>query len=146
MQRTADRILGGVMGALSLLCLIGSYQLWDGWAGPGTVPLTVGIILLFLAIGFWVFPSKGQVDISFLEKRVMIHMGVTLASFALYIALIGWVGYPLATWLLLITLVKSMKRGSFYKTIIWTGLVSFGTYIIFKTYLTMPLPAGFIGI
>ncbi len=146
MRGTADRILGTVMGALSLLCLIGSYQLWEGWAGPGTMPLIVGIILLFLAIGFWVFPSKDEGVIFSFEKGMMVHMGVTLGSFALYILLIGWVGYPLATWLLLIVLVRSMKRGSIYKTLIWTGMVSVGTYIIFKSYLSMPLPAGFIGI
>jgi hypothetical protein len=146
MNRITDRILAGIMGALSLICLIGTYQLWDGWDGPGTMPLIVGIIFLFLTIGFWVFPSKDQADNLFLEKRMMIHMGVTLASFAVYILLIGWLGYPLATWLLLIALVRSMKRGSIYKTLIWTGMVSIGTYIIFKTYLAMPLPGGFIGI
>jgi hypothetical protein len=146
MQGMTDRILGGVVGVLSLICFIGAYQLWDGWAGPGTLPLIVGTIFLFLAVGFWVFPSKDQAPIFSFERRMMAHMGVTLGSFAAYILFIEWLGYPLATWLLLLVLVRSMKRGSIYKILIWTGMVSVGTYIIFKTYLAMPLPAGFIGL
>ncbi len=145
MGKAVDRILGGIMGVLSLLCLTGSYQLWEGWAGPGTMPLIVGTILLFLAVGFWVFPSRDPVKILPSEKKMLIPMGVTLGSFALYILLVGRLGYPLATWLLLTVLVRSMKSGSLYKTFLWTGIVAVGSYIVFKFYLSMSLPAGFIG-
>ena len=146
MRWIADRILGGVMCGLSLLCFIVSRQVWSGWDGPGTMPLIVGIVLLSLALGFWLFPTKDLTDFRSIETRMLGHIGITLASFALYIAFMRWLGYPLATWLLLFTVARSMKRSPIYRTLIWSGMVSIGSYIVFKIYLAMSLPSGFMGI
>ena len=146
MKGSADFILGGLMLSLSLLCFFVAHRLWNGWDGPGTMPLIVGTILLFLALGFWVFPSRDRMDFPLFNKRAALPMFVTLGSFALFILFVKSIGYPLCSWLLLLTLVESMKRGALSKTIIWTGMVSVGSYILFKVYLAMPLPAGFMGI
>ena len=146
MRGFADFILGGLMLSLSLLCLFVAHRLWNGWDGPGTMPLIVGTILLFLALGFWVVPSKDRMDFPLFKKRMALPMFVTLGSFALFIIFVKWIGYPLSSWLLLFTLVESMKRGALFKTAIWTGMVSVCSYILFKIYLAMPLPAGFMGI
>jgi len=146
MKQTADRIISSFMAVLSIICFTESYRLWNGWDGPGTLPLMVGCIFLFLTAGFLVFPSEDKTENLLPGKKMVRHIGITVGSFALYLVFIKWLGYPLATWFLLGTVVISMTRGFSWTTIIWTGLVSLSTYIILKFYLTMPLPPGFIGI
>lgn len=146
MMQTADRIISSFMAILSIICFIESYRLWNGWDGPGTLPLMVGGIFLFLTVGFLVFPSRGETGNLLPGKKMLKHAGITVGAFALYLVFIKWLGYPLATWFLMATIVKSITQGLSWITITWTGLVSLITYIILKFYLAMPLPPGFIGI
>jgi hypothetical protein len=146
MKHAADKIIISFMSALSLLSFIESYRLWSGWDGPGTLPLIMGFVFLSLILGFLVFPSKEKVEEILPPRKLLKHMAITVGAFALYLLLIKWLGYPLATWILLFVIVKSMTAGFSWVTVVWTGLVSFGTYYVLKFYLAMPLPSGFIGL
>jgi hypothetical protein len=106
----------------------------------------VGCIFLFLTVCLLVFPSGDGTENLLPGGKTVKHMGITVGAFALYLVFIKWLGYPLATWFLLVTVVKSMTHGFSWVTIIWTGIVSLSTYIVLKFYLAMPLPPGFIGI
>ena len=146
MKQAADRLISSFMAVLSIICFAESYRLWNGWDGPGILPLMIACIFLFLTVCFLIFPSEDTSENLLPSKKMIKHMGITVGAFALYLALIKWLGYPLATWFLLVTIVRSMTHSFSWTTIIWTGLVSVSTYIILKFYLAMPLPSGFIGI
>jgi hypothetical protein len=146
MKPVADQIISGFMSVLSILSFIESYRLWNGWDGPGTLPLIMGFIFLILTLGFLIFPSQDKVEEILPSKKTLKHMGITVGAFSLYLVSINWLGYPLATWILLFIIVKSMTTGFSWVTVVWTGLVSFSTYFVLKFYLAMPLPSGFIGI
>jgi len=141
-----DRILGGVMGGLGLLCLFEAYRIWNGWEGTGTMALIVGGILIVISIIFLLFPSRETTSIQWPSKKEMLSIGVIGGSFALYISLMEWLGYTLTTWLFMAAVTKYISNRRISIILIWTGAVAVGTYIIFKKYLLMYLPAGFIGI
>jgi len=144
MKRT-DRILGGVTAFFTLLCSLEAYRVWKGWDGPGTMALIVGGIFAVISAIFFLFPSR-EIAARWPSRKELIRMGVIGGSFALYINFMEWVGYLLGTWLFLAFITKYISPSRLSVILIWTGALAIGTYIIFKKYLFMYLPAGFIGI
>ncbi len=146
-----DRILGIFLSGLGILCLTETYQIWNGWGGLGSMPLIVGGILIILSVMFQVFPSPKDSQVKWPDKKEIYNVGVISGSFALYVILMGWLGFPLATWILLAALIRHIsprqKHPLFFWTItlIWTGGTAVGIYLIFK-HLSVPLPAGLLGI
>jgi len=145
-MRYTNKILGGVMGGFGLLCFFEAYRIWNGWEGTGTMALIVGGIFIVISIIFLLFPSRETTSIQWPGRKEMLSIGVIGGSFALYITSMKWVGYPISTWLFLAVVTKYNSPSRISTTLIWTGAVAVGTYIIFKKYLLMYLPAGFIGI
>lgn len=138
-------ILGGVTAFFALLCALEAYKVWKGWDGPGTMVLIVGGIFAIISVIFFLFPSR-ETATKWPDRKELIRMGVIGGSFALYINFMEWVGYLLGTWLFLAVIAKYISPSRLSVILIWTGAVAIGTYIIFKKYLFMYLPAGFIGI
>jgi hypothetical protein len=149
-MKSADHILGVVMGILGIYCFYESYRVWSGWSGSGTMILVIGILFGVVSVLLQLFPSSGSTALVWPERRSIGRIGIMATLFGLYIGLMKWLGYPLATWLFLAavtksTVTKSMSKSRIFTTLIWTGLTAVGTYLIFKRYLAMPLPSGFIG-
>lgn len=145
-MRFADRILGGVIGLLGLFCLIEAYRIWNGWEGTGTMPLIVGGISIFLSVIFLVFPSHETTPVRWPNKKEMFSIGMIGGSFAFYISIMNWVGYPISTWFFLAFVARYISSNRTSVILLWTGVAAVGSYIIFKKFLDMYLPVGFIGI
>ena len=144
-MRFSDRILGGVMGVLGLCCFIESRRIWNGWDGTGTMPLILGVVSIFLSAKFLLFPSHETATIKWPSKKEMFNIGVIGASFAFYISIMNRVGYPISTWLFLAAVARYISPNRTSIILLWTGVVAVGTYILFKKFLDMYLPVGFIG-
>lgn len=149
----ADRILGAVLGGLGIICIAESYRIWSGWTGTGVMPFIVGSILLILSGILLVFPSPKGRPIKWPSEKEMFHVGIISGSFALYIALMDYLGYALSTWILLAALTIYISTSQKHPTLswisitmVWTGAFALSTYIIFKKYLSVYLPAGFTGV
>jgi hypothetical protein len=142
----ADRVLGVFMGVMGLICFFEASSLWSGLEGPGTMVVIVGVICIFTSIVFLFFPSRENKSMKLPNKKEISSMGVVGGSFALYIYFMDWVGYALGTWLFLAAVAKYISPTRLHIILIWTGAVAIATYIIFKKYLFLPLPAGFVGI
>ncbi|MFH1336808.1 MAG: tripartite tricarboxylate transporter TctB family protein, partial [Candidatus Zixiibacteriota bacterium] len=142
-MRIADSLFGGLMGILGLLCLFEIHKVWTGWDGPGLMLLIMGSICIIISVLFIGFPGEGRVE--WYSKGEVFRIGVVSVSFALYIAVLEWIGYPLATWSLLTVVTKFTSHRRIWGIMIWTGAVGVGTYVLFKKYLALPLPEGFIG-
>jgi hypothetical protein len=140
-----DRILGGIIGVAGIICLIDAHRIWNGWAGTGTMALLVGGFLILLSIISVVFTSGESGPINWFCKKEMLNIVFVSGAFALYIICMKWIGYVISTWIFLTMVTKYISQGRIYTILIWTGAVALGTYIIFKRYLQLYLPAGFWG-
>lgn len=141
-----DRYLGGILGILGLVCLNEAREVWSGWDGTGLMLLLVGGILLVLMFAYVFFPSRSGVQVKWFNKGETLQIAVVAASFALYVALMNQLGYVFSTWLFLAGITGYISPRRFSITLIWTGAVAIGTYIIFKHYLGMYLPVGLMRI
>ena len=140
----ADRLLGGFFGILGLLHFFEAYHLWSGWDGAGLMPLIVGILYLFLTGAFLVFPSRVPSATTWFAKKELRHIAVLAGSYILYVSLMNLLGYALSTWIFLAAITKYISGKRVWIISVWTGLVAIGTNFIFKKYLGMYLPMGFI--
>ena len=145
-MKSADRIIGLVMAGFGLLCLIEAYRIWNGWDGTGTMALIVAGIFIALSIIFLAFPSHEKTSIQWPNKQEWLSIGFIGGPFALYIIFMNWLGYAISTWLFLAVVAKYISPTRITIIWIWTGAVAIGTYIVFKKYLMMYLPGGFLGI
>ena len=144
-MKSVDRIIGMFMGILGLLCFIEAYRRWNGWEGTGLMLLIVGGILIILSVTYIVFPNREAKSIKRPSKNEIHSVMFVGALFFFYFNFMEWIGYPLATWAFLATITKYISPNSRISNIlIWTGSVAVGTYIIFKKFLFMYLPAGFM--
>ncbi len=145
-MRSVDRVIGGIAGVLGLLCLFEAHRLWMGWQGAGTIPLFLGVVFILSSVGFFLIPSQETGTIQWLNKKETVPIAIIGGSFAIYISIMDWVGYPISTWLFLAVVEKYIFRGRILFVLIWTGVLTIGTYVVFKVYLGAYFPSGFIGI
>lgn len=141
-----DRIIGIIVGLLSVLCFWEARRVWNGWDGTGVMVLLTAGFFFILMIIFLVFPDRRIQSIRWFSKREMLHMGTLSGAFALYIFFMDKLGYLLSTWLFLAGVTRYISPGKISTLLLWTGLLSLVTYIIFKKYLGMYLPVGVIDI
>jgi hypothetical protein len=145
-MRFADRVIGGVMGILGLVCLIEAHRLWRGWRGPGTMPLLVGGLYIFLFVMFLLFPSRDTKPIQWPRGRELFSVSYIGGCFAGWFIIMKWVGYPISTWIFLSVVAKYISPGRIWAILLWMGALTVASYIIFKGFLNMYLPTGFMGI
>jgi len=144
----ADRILGILLLLLASACLAEGIRVWDGMWGTGFLPVTMGFIFGLLALGFLFsrssrpessripWPAKGN-------RKKIAFIYLSLMSYTL---LVPWMGYFIGTTLFLIGLVRAMGRVRWGYGLFFSLVTSSCTYLIFKVWLKMPLPGGFLGV
>lgn len=145
-MKFVDRIIGLVMAGFGLLCLTEAYRIWNGWDGTGTMVLLVGGIFSVLSAIYLLFPSPDTTSIQWPSRKEWLSIGLIGGPFALYLTFMNWLGYMISTWLFLAIVAKYISPTRISVILIWTGAVAIGTYIVFKKYLMMYLPGGFLGI
>ena len=144
----ADRILGILLLLLGLACLVEGIRVWDGMEGTGFMPVIMAVVLGALSLGILVSRSPGRESplIAWPAKGNRQKIAFIYLSLVLYTLLVPWVGYLIGTPLLLIALVRAMGRIRWGHGLIFSLVTSSCTYFIFKVWLKMPLPAGFLGV
>ena len=112
------------------------------------MPALVGVIFALLSTGLLLSKPQNKENevISWPQKRGWQQIGVIFASLVLYALLLPWIGYLLATALFLTGLLRAMGKVRWRSGLIFGAVVSASTHVIFKIWLNMPLPAGFLGI
>ena len=143
-MRLVDIIFGSVMAVLGASCFIEAHRVWNGWGGTGTMPVIVGTIFALLSVLILATPSRVFSEIPSIHGKEIFSVLFIAGSFALYIFIMGWIGYFLSTWLFLAVVTKYMSRGRLAIIIIWTGVVAIITDIVFREYLGLYLPRGLI--
>jgi hypothetical protein len=146
-MRKSDRILGWVLLGLALFSLGEGWRTWDKIGGTGFMPVIIGIIFSLLGLGLLFSRSHPEKNESIFgtEQTGWRRVGLTCITFALYILTIQSVGYALGTIVFLTILFKIMGVIRWRTGFIFGIVASASTYVIFKIWLSMPLPAGFWG-
>jgi hypothetical protein len=143
----ADRILGGVLLLLALISLGEGLRTWDKIGGTGFMPAIIGSIfgLLGLVLLFR-RPPLGKDQPNFWSHQAgWRRIGLTIMTFFLYILAVPPIGYAMGTVVFLMVLFRIMGNIRWEKGFLYGMVASVSTYIIFKVWLNMPLPAGFLG-
>jgi len=145
-MKRADRILGILLALLALFCFVEGIRVWDGVGGTGFIPLLLGVVFALLGLGVLAPRSYNQEtpSIPWPTKGVWQQIGSIFLSLVLYILLLPWVGYLLGTTFLLTALMRVMGRVRWGYGLIFGGVVSAITHVIFKIWLSMPFPAGIL--
>jgi putative tricarboxylic transport membrane protein len=153
-----DQTIGGIFlflfGAatvyLSLRMPVGSFRA----AGSGLFPLCLGILLMVLS-GVFVLQvllgerqGKGQKGEPLAPQeptsagQVILFVGATaLATF-----LFNVLGYPLVSFLLLVTLLRILGMKGWGWNILLSLVTASVSYFLFVQWLKIPLPKGWLGL
>jgi putative tricarboxylic transport membrane protein len=128
------------LGALWIARAAGM-TLWDGFApGSGFMPLWYGAILIALS---------GAIAFLAVEKRLEEPVGKVLVLLAVLAATI--VGFSLAgfapsIFLMLLVLFAAVERLPLARSVLVAAGVTAVLFLIFRTWLKVPLPSGPLGI
>jgi putative tricarboxylic transport membrane protein len=148
-QRVADIAVGCLVAALGIFVLISSTSISVAGVhrlSPRTFPYVVSILLAVcgagLALKSW---SVRETDfaIAWPDAEGVRTIVVSLAILAGYIALLNWLGLPLATFLYVTLAIWHLNRAKWMTaTVIGliTGVIS---YVVFIQLLGLSFPAGF---
>jgi hypothetical protein len=144
----ADRILGIILLFLALICFIEGIRVWDGVVGTGFMPALLGAIFALLGPGLLIPrpPSHASDSISWPLKAGWQRLGLIFLCMALYTLLLPWVGFLPGTILFLTVLVRVMGGVRWIYGLLFGCVVSVIAYVVFKVWLSMPFPAGGLGI
>lgn len=135
---------GYVMAAaFSLLGLFLTYQALrlpfrslDGGPGPGLLPTGLGVLLLILA-GFALVQSRHE-RVAFGNLR---RIGIMVGSVALYAATLEWLGFVLATAIMVVALLLTFNERRRAPLAALGVAGTLATYALFSGALKVPLPA-----
>ncbi len=145
-MRSPDTITGAIGILIAIVAALFAVQYGLGKfekPGPGFLPFAICLILILLNALLIVKDSRNRQAI----KKIMIGpkwaniVSLMTASF-IYTLLWDVLGFILNTFFLMAFSLKTMGRESLIKSIIVAILISMISYLIFKKYLSIDLPAG----
>jgi putative tricarboxylic transport membrane protein len=148
-QRVADIAVGCLVALLGAFVLVASGSISVAVAhrlSPRTFPYVVGGLLLVcgacLAVKSWSVRGK-DFAIAWPDAEGVRTIAVSLAILAGYIALLNWLGLPLATFLYVTLATWHLNRAK-WVTAAAIGLIAgVISYVVFIQLLGLSFPAGF---
>ncbi len=139
-----ERVFAGIIGGLGLMWIFLSSRLtyWDGFApGSGFLPLWLGIILVALVALLLIVQNArlAPAPVAPTRHRRVIAIVLGLAVSAVALEFIGFVvtigGY-------LLYLLAFVERRGPAQTALVAGGTTLTLFLLFHTWLGVPLPAG----
>ena len=107
----------------------------DGGPGAGVLPTALGVIIAALALASFFRPDVDRIALPQIGRILVI-----LAALIGYALLLDPLGYVIATALLLGVLLMAFAEKKHWWQPVAAIAISFGTYAIFRLFLTVPLP------
>jgi putative tricarboxylic transport membrane protein len=149
-MRSPDAVTGviGIIIAVVAALFAGQYGVWKvEKPGPGFLPFAICLILILLNALLIVKDSRNRQA----NKKIIIgpkwrNIVFLMAASFIYTLLWDVLGFILNTFLLMGFSLKILGRESIIKSIMVAILISIVSYLIFKTYLSIELPAGILNL
>jgi len=113
--------------------------------GSRAFPQLIAGIMLVCSIGKFITCDKPDEKPFVPDKAGWLRMLITLAILSGYVAALSLVGFLPATFVACVLLVKAMKMDKPYRwlsILLFSALVTGGTYLIFNTIMGILLPEG----
>lgn len=150
-MRKANLISGVLFFLLSMFFLYYSNQLPKevpgSGLGPGVLPYWLALFLGTLAsLLFFINlfnPSTEQLVIS---RDELTGAGLVFVTLAIYVFSINYLGFALGTVLFVTFLSNLLGKYAWSICVVFGATVAVMCVQIFKTFLSMPLPTGILGI
>lgn len=144
-----------ISGLFWLLCsvsiIIGSLRLPIGIVanpGPGFVPLVVGILLGIISLAILIdsfIQGASERRVFLLDKKQWPKIVITVLLMLIYTIAMAYLGFLLSTLLLMSFLFKAIGSMSRKASLIGAILTSAFFYLVFKMWLKVQFPGGFLG-
>jgi len=140
-------LFGGITALLSLKMPIGTFRV----AGSGLFPLCLGLLLMALSGLFLLTLSFGSERIIEKKDRVVFIPGSVKQILPFFAALVlatlffKELGYPLTSFLLLLSLLRILGVNRWTTNIPLSLVTVVASYLLFVKWLQIPLPKGWIG-
>lgn len=152
-MRTADRNFGIICLGISLWLILEGLR-WDYTSGftpgPGFEPLWLGVILACLA-SFLIFDSfrrkesKDDNKKIFPEKKALLRVGLILLIFSGFALIVNAVGFQLTVFIFVVLILYFLEGYKIGKSIFYGAAFSASLFLIFRYWMQMELPHGFLG-
>jgi putative tricarboxylic transport membrane protein len=141
-------LFGAATAILSSKMDIGTFRK----AGTGMFPLFLGILLMVLSGSFLLkifFKNKktagggeSEVETPGAKKQLVLFLGALVLNALLFDKL----GYPLSSFLLMLSLLRILGIKQWGINILISAVTAAGSYFLFVQSLNIPMPKGWIGI
>jgi len=141
-------LCGGITAMLSLQMPIGTFRM----AGSGLFPLCLGIALMLLALLYLANllfekdamrqPPKAAASLHGAVGQMLLFLGAS----ALATLCLNFLGYPLTSFLLMLSLLAILGVRQPVLLVALPLLTAAGSYLLFVQFLRIPLPKGLIGL
>ena len=115
----------------------------------GFFPRALGILLVLLALGELLRALRLSEPVLSMEKIAgegWIRIGATLATMLGFALVLEWLGFLLATFLLMVLLLRAIEAPRWPKVFVVALVTALLSYGLFAYLLGVPLPAGILGI
>lgn len=111
----------------------------DTGLGPDFFPKVVSVILIVLSILIFISNGKDKKT----EKNPNIkYTLITIGIFAVYIVLIGKIGYLVSTILFSFAIISLLKKDSIVLKVVYSIIFPVGLYLLFTYVFKVSLPTG----
>jgi putative tricarboxylic transport membrane protein len=109
--------------------------------GPGFFPWWLGVVLVFLGAVLLVQAIRGAAGAAGGATRPG-KIVLLLAALVVYVVILDAVGYAIATFLLVVFMVRALEPQRWAVALTLAVLAAGGSYVLFALWLGVPLPAG----
>ncbi|MBZ4653447.1 MAG: hypothetical protein JG781_786 [Peptococcaceae bacterium] len=152
-MRKANIIVASTLLALSIFIIYQAKKLPasipGAGLGPGVVPFWLALCLAFLSALLLIINilnldkyASGQIS---LNRQELISVGVIFLTLILYMIFMEYLGFGIATIFLVTFLSKRLGNYALWKCSLLGIVVAVVSVQVFRNFLSMPLPTGFLG-
>ncbi|MDF2523137.1 MAG: tripartite tricarboxylate transporter family receptor [Clostridiales bacterium] len=147
---TADRVLGITSVLLGLVSILESVRLYpiktSPMVGDHTLPALIGSLLVICGLLLTFFIKIKAIKVDFPDKSVRMKMIYSMILMFIYLVLIQFLGYLIATFMIYTGLFKLFGSYKWLKCTIISVIATIICYFVFVQWLGMPFPSGILNI
>jgi putative tricarboxylic transport membrane protein len=141
------------MGSAATLVAIGGFAAWQAKKlslggphapGAGFFPFYLSLLLIVLAAVIF-FQGLREKPVEEVAAPRKLRVVAVLAAFFIYPFLLEPLGYLITTFMLMLLCISMMLKRAWWFAPAVAGVISFFSYLVFKTWLQVLLPKGLLG-